>query len=572
MTKFVVVAGGVISGVGKGVTTASLGKILKEHGFRTTLIKIDPYINYDAGTLRPTEHGEVWVTNDGGETDQDLGTYERFMNEDIPKSNNMTTGQIYKAVIDRERRGEYLGQDVKFIPHITDEIKRRINQAAQGYDIAIIEIGGTVGDYENVPFLFAIKSLEREIGKQNVAYLLVTYLPIPSHIQEMKTKPTQQAVKQLAQEGILPDFIICRSTCSLDKIRRRKIEQYANISSENVISAPDVESIYQIPLDLEYENMGKKVLACLGLKSKRKPNWQKWQELVDAIHHPEKRLKIAIVGKYLDTGDFTLTDSYVSIYQALVHAGAELDVGVDITWIDAKRFEEQKHRLEQLHVFDGVIIPGGFGHQGVEGKLAAISYVREHDIPYLGLCYGMQLAVIEFARNVCDFRGAHTTEVEPDTSYPVVDVLPMQKELLKQKSYGGTMRLGAYPAILKNGSKVASLYPQAVEWEGEEKVIFERHRHRYEVNPTYIEQLEKQGLVFSGYHRREDETKLMEFLELPNRRFFVATQAHPEFKSRLGNPSPVFHGFVQACKEFSEHKSDQKQVQRKEIRLQKELG
>lgn len=547
MTKFIVVAGGVISGVGKGVTTAALGKVLKEHGYTTTLIKIDPYINFDAGTLRPTEHGEVWVTDDGGEIDQDLGTYERFMNQAMPKKNNLTTGQIYKAVMDKERAGGYLGHTVQFVPHITDEIKRRILDAAHGYEIAIIEIGGTVGDYENVPFLFSLKGLEREIGSHNMAYVLVTYLPIPHHLGEMKTKPTQQAIRLLGQEGILPDFIICRAQCPLDATRKKKIEEFANIPSDRIISAPDIETIYQIPLDLEQENMGEKVLAHLQLTSRKKPDWTSWRQLVAAIKSPAQNIKIAIVGKYLESGDFSMTDSYVSIYQALIHAGAQRNCGIHIVWLDAKKFETDPESLIQLNNVHGVIIPGGFGTSGVEGKMNAIEYVRTHNIPYLGLCYGMQLAAIEFARNVCNLAGAHTTEVDSKTAYPIVDILPTQKELLAASDYGGTMRLGAYAAQVQGKSMVGKLYQGAVKITDDSCVVEERHRHRYEMNPRFVPALEEKGLLFSGYHMREDGTKLMEFLELPKHRFFVATQAHPEFKSRLGDANPLFKGFVDAC-------------------------
>ncbi len=550
-TKFIVVAGGVISGVGKGVTTASLGKILKEHGYKTTLIKIDPYINYDAGTLRPTEHGEVWVTDDGGEIDQDLGTYERFLDEDIPKRNNITTGQIYKAVIDRERRGEYLGQTVQFMPHILDEVKRRILEASQGYEIAIIELGGTVGDYENVPFLFALKGLERELGPDSIAYVLVTYLPIPDHMQEMKTKPTQQAVRLLGQEGILPDFIVCRAKQPLDEVRKKKIELCSHVHADQIISAPDIETIYEMPLHLEREKVGEKILKHFHLESRATPDWDRWQELVSTIKRPSKKIKIAIVGKYLDIGDFSLTDSYVSIYSALVHAGAHVGVGIEISWINSQTFEKQSERLDDLSAYEGVIIPGGFGNSGVEGKIAAISYVRNHKIPYLGLCYGMQLAAVEFARNKCGLHAAHTTEVDQSTPHPIIDILPVQKQFLAEHAYGGTMRLGAYNATLSKESKVAQLYQSAdkIKTENNTTLVSERHRHRYEVNPAYVSTLETEGISFSGYHERTDGTKLMEFLELQDHPFFVATQAHPEFKSRLNNPSPLFLGFVKACLE-----------------------
>ena len=570
MTRYIVVAGGVMSGVGKGVTTASIGKILQEHGYKVTAIKIDPYINYDAGTLRPTEHGEVWVTDDGGEIDQDLGTYERFLNLDIPKRNNITTGQIYKTVIDKERQGEYLGQTVQFIPHIPDEIKRRIKEGSDGNDFVIIEVGGTIGDYENIPFLFALKSLERDIGKQNLSYVLVTYLPIPSHIEEMKTKPTQQAIRLLSESGIFPDFIICRAKKALDVVRKKKIETYANIASDNVISEPDIETVYQIPLDLEKEKLGEKLLKEFGIKSKKSPQWPEWKKLVDNILNPKNNVKIAIVGKYIDIGDYNLADSYISINQSLMHAGASLNTGVEISWLDSKTFEKDKKSLNELKNYNGIIVPGGFGSSGVEGKINAINYARINKIPYLGLCYGLQLAVVEFARNVCGLKDAHTTEVNLKTSTPVIDVQPAQKEILEKSMYGGTMRLGAYAAILKEKSQILKLYEETGRLKEDEKriqelikdktqafrlgilekgkkTVLERHRHRYEVNPKFVDTLEKNGLVFSGYYMRADNTKLMEYIELQGHPYFISTQSHPEFKSRLGNPSPLFYGFVKAC-------------------------
>ena len=468
-TKIIVVAGGVISGVGKGIITASLGKILKEHGYSTTLIKIDPYINYDAGTLRPTEHGEVWVTEDGGEIDQDLGTYERFLNQDISKFNNITTGQIYKEVIDRERRGEYLGQTVQFIPHIIDEIKRRIKRAAEGYEFVIIEIGGTVGDYENVPFLHTIKSIEREIGADSVAYVLVSYFPIPDHVPEMKTKPTQQAVRQLGQEGILPDFIICRAKNALDEVRKKKIEVFANISASHIISAPDIQSIYQMPLYLEQEGLGSKMLAHFKMGSLKAPDWTSWASLVGAIKQPRRKISVAIVGKYLETGDYSLTDSYVSIHQALIHAGAERQVGIEVHWINAQTYEQDPLQLQELEHFDGVIVPGGFGNAGVEGKIAAIEYVRTHNIPFLGLCYGMQLAVVEYARSVARLLQAHTTEVDPTTPYPVIDIIPTQRSHMAESAYGGTMRLGGYKSSIKPGYVSCSVYMN--KWERKNMMV-----------------------------------------------------------------------------------------------------
>lgn len=570
MCKYIVVAGGVISGVGKGVTTASIGKVLQEYGYKVTAVKIDPYINYDAGTLRPTEHGEVWVTNDGGEIDQDLGTYERFLNIDISKKNNMTTGQVYKTVIDKERKGGYLGKTVQFIPHITGEIKRRIKKAGLGYDFCLVEIGGTIGDFENVPFLFATKSLSREIGEKNLIHVLVTYLPTPSHIEEMKTKPTQQAIRMLSENGIFPHFIICRSHKPLDHVRKKKIETYANIDSGHVISEPDIDTVYRIPLDLEKEQFGLKILKEFNMKPKKRPNLKEWAKAVESIVNPSKKIKVAMVGKYIDIGDFQLTDSYLSINESLKHAGAAFNVSVEIEWIDAKDFEKDPDKLNILKDFKGIIVPGGFGSSGVEGKIKAVEFARVNNIPYLGLCYGMQLAVVEFARNVCNLQGANTTEVDQKTRYPVIDILPAQKKLMQESRYGGTMRLGAYAAMLKKDSKILGLYEKTgrlrqdsvriekLSKDDEEsfrlgildkkkKTVVEVHRHRFEVNPEYIDTIKEKGLVFSGHHVRKDGQKLMEFIELPDHKYFVGTQGHPEFKSRLGNPAPLFYGFVKAC-------------------------
>ncbi len=566
--KFIAVSGGVISGIGKGVATASIGKILQQYGFSTIAIKIDPYLNFDAGTLRPTEHGEVWVTDDGGEIDQDLGNYERFLGISIPKRNNITTGQIYKSIIDKERKGFYLGKTVQPIPHITEEIKARIKEAAEGYDFVLVEIGGTIGDYENVPYLFAIKSLERELGSENFTYILITYLPIPKHIKEMKTKPTQQAIRMLGEHGIFPDFVLCRGRKPLDDIRKKKIEVYANIDSEHVISAPDVDNIYEIPLNFEKENLGLKILKKFNLSPIKNPDWGKWVELVNKMNNPKDVVNIAMVCKYIDIGDFELEDSYISVNQALKHAAAAHDVRINIEWIDAKVFEKDQNKLNVLRNFDGIVVPGGFGGIGVEGKIAAINYSRLNNIPFLGLCYGLQLAVIEFARNVCGMKDANTTEVDPNTPYPVIDVLPEQKNILTEKTFGSSMRLGAYAALLKEGTKVLELYkkterlykdlnnldkirntePFRIGNINGGNIILERHRHRYEVNPNYVETLEKNGLIFSGYHVTNEGIRLMEFIELSQHKFAVATQSHPEFKSRLEDPSPLFYGFIEACK------------------------
>jgi len=540
MTKFIVVVGGVISGVGKGVAAASIGCIMQDYGFSVTAIKIDPYINIDAGTMRPTEHGEVWVTDDGGETDQDLGNYERFLGINIPKANNITTGQVYKKIIDRERCGEFLGETVEVIPHVPEEIKDRIRHASKGFDIAIVEIGGTLGEYQNSIFLFALRSLEIDIGKENICYMLVSYLPIPSHIQEMKTKPTQLAVTLLRQTGIEPDFILCRGKHALDDVRKQKLGRNINIRADHVISMPDVtgpgtpNSLYVIPLDLEKEGLGNKITKILHLEKKSDTNLAKWRDTVEKMTTAMHEVNIAMIGKYVNIGDYQLADSYLSVNEALKHACAKHAVKLNLVWVDSKQLEQTNFEIAGfLDAFDGIVIPGGFGGSGIEGKINAIRYCREHHVPFLGLCYGLQMAVIEFARDVCNLHDANSTEINPHTTHPVIDIMSEQK-LIKDK--GGTMRLGAYPAHLKKGTTVHSLYAL--------DIISERHRHRYEVNPAYHDLLQKQGMVFSGM---SPDGKLVEFIELPNHSFFVATQAHPEFKSTLLKPAPLFDGFVKAC-------------------------
>jgi len=414
-----------------------------------------------------------------------------------------------------------------------------------------------------------MKSIEREIGEDDVAYILITYLPTPGHIEEMKTKPTQQAIRMLSENGIFPDFIICRAKKPLDKIRKKKIEIYANIPSDHVISEPDIETIYQIPLDLEKDKFGLKILKRFNLKPRKKSNFKKWNALVNKMKYPKKKIKIAIVGKYVDIGDYNLADSYISINQAILHAGAEFNAGIIINWLDSKKFEKNKNELSILKKYKGIIVPGGFGSSGVEGKIKAIEYARKNNIPCLGLCYGMQLALIEFARNVCNLKDANTTEVNKSTKYPVIDIIPSQKKIMKDNLYGGTMRLGAYAAILDKSSNVYKLYKETSRLsedrdrilkmrknkkqafrlgviKNNDMCVLERHRHRYEVNPNLVKILEKKGVRFSGYHKRHDGTRLMEFMELPNKKFHISTQSHPEFKSRLGSPSPLFYGFVKA--------------------------
>lgn len=537
MAKYIVVTGGVISGLGKGITTASIGKILQFYNYNVTALKIDPYINYDAGTLRPTEHGEVWVTEDGGEIDQDLGHYERFLDENIPKHHNITTGQVYHAVIEKERRGEYLGKTVQPIPHVTDEIKRRIRKAAKtDMDFVLIEIGGTVGDYENVLFLEAVRQMKLEGEK--VLFIHVTYVPSISTLGEQKTKPTQHSVKLLREIGIQPDFIIARSEQPIDDVRKEKIALFCNIHEDDVISDPDIDNIYAVPLLFEEQDLSKKILKKLGLKGRRATKrYREWKEFIEKIKSLKEEVRIGIVGKYFDIGSFKLFDSYISVIEAIKHASWKNGFRPKIEWIDSKDFEKDRKSLEILNKLDGVVVPGGFGLSGIEGKILAIEYCRKKNIPYLGLCLGMQLAVVEFARNVCKLKDANSIEIDENTPHPVITFLPEQVKILKESRYGATMRLGSYPAHLKRGSLVHRLY-------GEE-VVYERHRHRYEVNPEYVDILEKHGLLFSG---RSPDGRLMEFLELPDHKFFVATQAHPEFKSRPMRPSPLFDGLIKYAK------------------------
>jgi len=534
---YIFVTGGIISGLGKGIVTASLLRILKSRGYKVTAIKIDPYVNVDAGTLRPTEHGEVWVTEEGGETDEDLGHYERFICESLTKDHNITTGKIYYSVIEKERRGEYLGKTVQLIPHITDEIKNCIKNVAKKTksEIVLIEIGGIVGDYENIIFLEAARQLNRE---ENVVFVHVSYVPIPNKLGEPKTKPTQQSVKLLRELGIQPDFIICRSRENLDEVRKQKISLFCDIPKENIIDDPDIETVYELPLIFEKQDLSKKILNKLNLSEKitNSLDLEQWEERTRILKQKDRIVKIGIVGKYIGTGNFKLADSYISVEEAVKHACAFLGYKPEIIWIDSTKIELNLPKIQ------GIIIPGGFGITGIEGKLKMIKYCRENNIPFLGLCLGLQLAVIEFARNVCGLKDANSTEIDENTKNPVIDILPEQREIIKNKKYGATMRLGVYPAVLKEGTRVYNLYKKFNLIKN--NVIFERHRHRYELNPKYHKILQNNGMIFSGF---SPDGKLVEFIELPNHKFFVATQAHPEFKSNLLNPSPLFYGFVESC-------------------------
>jgi CTP synthase len=536
MVNYIIITGGVISGLGKGITTASIGKILQLHGYNVTAMKIDPYMNFDAGTLRPTEHGEVWVTEDGGEIDQDLGHYERFLDINILKYHNITTGQVYNAVIEKERKGKYLGKTVQPIPHVTNEIKERIRRpASEGkFDFVLVEIGGTVGDYENVLFLEAVRQMKNEGEK--VAFVHVTYVPMLDALGEAKTKPTQHSVKLLREIGIMPDFIITRSEKPLDNVRREKIAMFCNVHEDDVISNEDVDNIYAVSLLFEKQDLCKKILHKLNLRRDNN-DMQGWEKFIKKIRRLKNPVKIGIVGKYFDIGTSQLSDSYISVIEAVKHASWNNNLSPDIRWIDSKVFEKHRSKLKTLDKLDGIIVPGGFGLSGTDGKIDAIRYCRENKIPYLGLCLGMQLAVVEYARNVCGLENAHSAEIDKKTPHPVIDFIPEQVTILQESRYGATMRLGAYPANLKKGSLVQKLY-------GERKVS-ERHRHRYEVNPEYVGKLEKCGVVFSG---RSPDGILMEFMEIPNHPYFVATQAHPEFKSRPMKPAPLFDGLIKAAK------------------------
>jgi len=529
--KYIFVAGGVMSGVGKGVAAASIGKILQARGYEVTALKIDPYVNVDAGTMNPTEHGEVFVLDDGMECDQDMGNYERFLDRDLSSVNYMTTGSVYLSVINKERNLEYGGKCVEVVPHIPLEVIERINRAATKAkaEIVIIEIGGTVGEYQNVLFLEAVRMLKIK-NPGDVLLALVSYLPLLNKDGELKTKPTQYAVRSLNSAGLQPDIILARAAVQIDKKRKDKIAFNCNVYEEDVISAPDIESLYDIPVNFEKDNLSVKILQKLGLKSKRK-DMRRWLRFV-RFSRISKKIKIGIVGKYFGTGSFILADSYISIIEAIKHGAYAAGRKPEIYWLNSEKLD-----LKDLSNYNGIIVPGGFGERGIEGKIAAIKYCREKKIPFLGLCYGMQLAVVEFGRNVIKLKKAHTSEVDPDTLHPVIDVIANQKEILEKKRYGGSMRLGAYPAVLQKGTIAYSAYRQ--------HLISERHRHRYEVNPNYIKKLEKGGLVFSGF---SPDKKLMEIIELPKSThpFFVGTQFHPEFKSRPLSPHPLFLEFARA--------------------------
>ena len=532
-----------MSGVGKGIATSSIGALMQAKGFRVTAIKIDPYINVDAGTMNPTEHGEVFVLDDGDETDQDMGNYERFLDTILTRLNYMTTGRVYQEVIRRERNLEYSGKNVEVVPDIPLEVLRRIKLASDkaNADVALIEIGGTIGEYQNILFLEAARMLKQECPK-DVAFVMVSYLPMPPKIGEIKTKPTQYAARTLNSAGIQTDIILARSEVRIDEKRRAKLALFCNVRPEHVISAPDLDSIYDIPLNFDQDGLGTALTSILELPD-HPADFGAWRTFVGKSKKAKGPVKIAIVGKYFDSGDFVLSDVYISVIEAIKFSSYTLGVKPELTWINSKDFEKGKRNVSELNSFDGVVVPGGFGSTGVEGIIGVIQYARENRIPYFGLCYGMQLATIEFARHVARLAGAHTTEINPDTPHPVIAVMDGQREKIAKKDFGGTMRLGAYPAQLKKRTIARQAYGT--------DAISERHRHRYEVNPAYIERLEAAGYVFSGL---SPNRKLMEIAELPKdtHPFFLGTQFHPELKARPLAPHPLFTAFVNAANERRE--------------------
>ena len=537
MAYYIFVAGGVMSSVGKGAATASIGKILQGKGFKVSAMKIDPYINVDAGTMNPIEHGEVFVTDDGTECDQDVGNYERFLDINLDTANYMTTGRVYQTVIQKERNLEFQGKCVEVVPDIPNEVISRIEKAGKKdkADFVMIEIGGTVGEYQNLLFLEAARMMKLKYPKK-VLFVLVTYLPTLKIIGEMKTKPTQTSARLLNEAGIQPDFILGRASFPLDEPRKRKISVFCNLDPKDVISAPDVDSIYQIPINFEKDGLGNRIMKKLGIRAK-KQDTKDWEKLINTIQKKKDVVKIGIVGKYFETGGFSLMDSYISVIESVKHAAWANNKEADIHWLSAQKFETgDKEELAKLKEYDGIVVPGGFGTRGIEGKIKVIEYLRKNKIPFLGLCLGLQLAVIEFARNVCGIKDATSREFDAKANNPVIDLMEEQKELMKKHKYGGTMRLGAWDCEIKPGTIAAKAY--------KEKTISERHRHRYEVNNDYRDQLISKGLIVSGINTKKD---LVEIIELKDHPFFVAVQFHPEFKSRPLNPHPLFKEFVKVA-------------------------
>lgn len=539
MAKFIFVTGGVVSGLGKGITAASLGRLLKARGYRVTALKFDPYINVDAGTMNPLQHGEVFVTDDGAETDLDLGHYERFMDVSLGKGNNITTGKIYQAVIAKERRGDYLGSTVQVIPHITNEIKANIHRVADeaGADVVIIEIGGTVGDMESLPFLEAARQFRHDVPREDTCFIHVTLVPYLDASGELKTKPTQHSVAELRSIGIQPDVLVCRSERPLPRDLREKIALFTDVELDAVIPNPDMDTIYRVPLVLEEAGLARIVCRKLGLED-REPDLAAWRALVERATHPSREVEIALVGKYV-----ALEDAYLSVVEALNHAGIAHDARVKIHWIDSEKLENGEGlqlRDELLSRVDGILVPGGFGYRGIEGKIAAVQYAREHQVPFFGICMGMQSAVIEVARNLLGIRKANSTEFIPDCPEPVIDLMAAQKEI---SNLGGTMRLGQYLCHLEPGSKAHRAYGTTQVWE--------RHRHRWEVNNAYLDRLARAGLKPVGFWK---EGNLVEVMELEGHPWFIGVQFHPELKSRPERPHPLFKDFIRAALEYREER------------------
>lgn len=532
--KYVFVTGGVVSGLGKGITAASLGRLLKARGYHVTMQKFDPYINIDPGTMNPIQHGEVFVTDDGAETDLDLGHYERFIDESLTKQSNVTTGKIYWSVLSKERRGDFGGGTVQVIPHITNEIKGRFyrnDSATETTDIAIIEVGGTVGDIESQPFLEAIRQFQHDVGRENVILLHVTLIPYLKVSGEMKTKPTQASVKELQGMGIQPDIIVCRTELPLDQGIRDKIALFCNVPSNHVIQNLDLETLYEAPLAMEHEHLADIACECLKLPCPT-PDLKDWEDMVHALKNPTKEVNVALVGKYTQ-----LHDAYISVVESLKHGAVAHNASVQIKWIPSEEVTPE-NVSELLSDVDGILVPGGFGDRGIDGKIHAIQYARENKVPFLGLCLGMQLAIVEFARHVIGFGDAHSAELDPGTTHPVIHLMPEQDGV---EDLGGTLRLGSYPCVLNEDSKAYKLYGA--------KVIHERHRHRYEVNNYYRDDLVKNGMTLSGL---SPDGRIVEMIELKDHPWFVATQAHPEFKSRPNHPHPLFKGFIGASLEHKE--------------------
>ena len=550
-TKYIFVSGGVISGIGKGTTAASIAFLLQSAGYRVSPLKFENYLNLDAGTINPIEHGDPFLCEDGTEGDMDIGTYEKYLNTDMGKENFITMGRIYQTVIDRERRFEYDGEDVEAIPHITDEITSRIHKVAEKNkaDIVLIELGGTVGEYQNV-FYYEASRIMTLRNPGDVLHIHVTYVPTPFHLGEPKTKPAQLSVRTLNSMGIQPDFVIARSAKTLDQRRKDRFALFCNMRPEDVISNPDLPSVYEIPFVLHQQELEKKIMKKLGLPV-RTPKLTGWQNLIKSIKaKKEKQIEIAIIGKYFGTGDYQLRDSYAALFDAIDHAAWASNVEVKTTWVDAERVEKEGAE-KIIKKPDGIIVPIGWGERGAEGMIAAASYARKNKIPYLGLCYGMQLAVIAFARDVLGFRDANTTENDPKTKHPVIHLIPSQKELMERRAYGGTMRLGGWEAVVSKNTKAYELYDKYNDFIDKNKgLTSERHRHRYEFNDKYTKDFEKTGLVIAA---RSVVENLVEIIELPEDKhpFYLGTQGHPEYKSRPLNPHPIFLGFVEACKKQS---------------------